>query len=171
MIILYFIIGLLAALLVIALISPGSFLVEKTTVINRPVSEVYTKVANLNYYKQWNPWQQSDPTAKGTITGTPDTIGHQYSWEGKKVGVGSLTLANRTVNQNVHFKLQFLKPWKSQADDSWTFTPENGGTKVTWRNSGELPFPVARLMGPVIKKNLNQQFETGLSNLKKMCEN
>jgi hypothetical protein len=42
---------------------------------------------------------------------------------------------------------------------------------VTWQNSGQLPWPIASLMGPMINKNLNHQFEQGLNNLKKMCEN
>jgi hypothetical protein len=170
MIILYFILGIIAALLLIALISPATYLVEKSIVINKPVNEVYMKVADLKYYNKWNPWQQTDPTATANITGSADSIGHRYGWEGKKVGVGSLTLANRTTNQSIHFDLEFVKPWKSKADDDWTFTNENGNTKVVWRNSGGLPFPVARIMGPMIKKNLNHQFEVGLSNLKKMCE-
>ena len=170
MIVIYFILGLLVALLVIALVSPSNYLVEKSTVINRPANDVYMKVADLNNYRKWNPWQQSDPTAEATITGAPDSIGHKYAWVGKKVGVGSLTLANRNTNQSVHFRIEFIKPFNAKADDSWTFTTENGQTKVNWRNSGDLPFPIARLMGPVLKKNLNQQFEAGLVNLKKLCE-
>ena len=47
---------------------------------------------------------------------------------------------------------------------------KSGETKVIWQNSGELPWPMARIMGPLINKNLNHQFEKGLSNLKKMVE-
>ena len=43
---------------------------------------------------------------------------------------------------------------------------EAGETKVTWQNNGELPFPLARLMGPLLKKNLDKQFGEGLKNLK-----
>jgi hypothetical protein len=68
--------------------------------------------------------------------------------------------------------LEFLKPWKSKAKDNWLFEHwGDGETKVTWQNSGNLPWPMARLMGPIIHKNLNHQFEAGLSNLKKFCEN
>jgi hypothetical protein len=41
---------------------------------------------------------------------------------------------------------------------------------VTWQNSGQLPWPMARLMGPMINKGLNKQFGIGLDNLKKLCE-
>jgi hypothetical protein len=170
MIFVYIFIGLITMLLVISAMMPKTFNIEKTIVINQPVSSVMNRVADLNHYSQWNPWQQSDPTAKSTITGTPKTPGHRYAWTGKKVGEGSLTLLNMD-DKHVHFILEFLKPWKSKAKDNWLFEPwGNSETKVTWQNSGQLPWPMASLMGPMINKNLNIQFEKGLNNLKKMCE-
>lgn len=171
MVILYILAGLIVLILVVASLMPKNYNVEKSVIIKRSVSEVMGKVGDLNFYSQWNPWQQSDPTAKGTITGTPMTQGHRYAWTGKKVGEGMLTL-NRSDQRHIHFDLEFFKPWKSKAKDNWLFEDwgQQNETKVTWQNSGELPWPMARLMGPMISKNLNQQFETGLSNLKKLCE-
>lgn len=170
MIFVYIFIGLILTLLIIAALMPKVFNIEKTIIITRPVDEVMDKVANLTYYSQWNPWQQSDPSTKKEITGTPKTKGHKYAWQGKKVGMGSLTL-NSIDTKHIHFELQFLKPWKSQAKDNWLFEPwGNNETKVTWQNSGALPWPIARLIGPMLNKSLNKQFEQGLINLKKMCE-
>lgn len=170
MIFVYIFVGLIVALLIVAALMPRAFNVEKTIVITKPVSEVMGKVSDLNFYSQWNPWQQSDPSAQHTITGTPKMPGHRYSWQGKKVGVGSLTLRELDA-KHIHFDLEFLKPWKSKAKDNWVFEPwGTNETKITWQNSGQLPWPVARLMGPLINKNLNHQFEQGLNNLKKLAE-
>ena len=170
MIVVYIFIGLIILLLIIAALLPKTFNVEKTTIISKPVVDVMNRVGDLNYYSQWNPWQQTDATARSTITGTPKIPGHRYAWQGKKVGVGSLTLRD-IDSKHIHFDLEFLKPWKSKAKDNWLFEPwGNSETKVTWQNSGELPWPMASLMGPLITKNLNHQFEQGLSNLKRMCE-
>src|SRR5687767_5693266 len=171
MIFIYIPLGLIILFLIIAALLPRNYNVEKSTVIKKSPGEVMNKVGDLNYYSKWNPWQQSDPTARNTISGTPKAPGHKYSWEGKKVGVGSLTI-NSIDNKHIHFDLEFLKPWKSKAKDNWLFEPWGDGseTKVTWQNSGNLPYPMARIMGPMINKNLNKQFEEGLGNLKKMCE-
>ena len=170
MIVVYIFAGLILLLLVLAAMMPKGFNIEKTTVINKPVEEVMNRVGDLHFYSQWNPWQQSDPTTKSTITGTPKTAGHRYAWEGKRVGTGSLTLLS-SDSKHIHFLLEFLKPWKSKAKDNWLFEHWGSGeTKVTWQNSGDLPWPIARLMGPMLNKNLNVQFEKGLSNLKNMCE-
>lgn len=170
MIILYILAGVIVLILLIASLMPKDYNVEKSVIIKKPVSDVMGKVGNLNFYSQWNPWQQNDPTAKSTITGTPMTSGHRYTWAGKKVGEGMLTL-NRIDQKHIHFDLEFFKPWRSKAKDNWLFEDwgQQNETKVTWQNSGELPWPTARLMGPMISKNLNQQFETGLGNLKKLC--
>ena len=170
MIFVYIFIGLIIAFLIAAALLPEVYNVEKTIIIKKPVAEVMSRVSNLNDYASWNPWQQLAPSASKTITGTAGTAGHRYAWEGKGVGAGSLTISS-IDDKHIHFHLEILKPWKSKAKDNWLFEPwGDAETKVTWQNSGDLPWPIARLMGVLIHKNLNHQFEVGLSNLKKMCE-
>lgn len=170
MIVLYILLGLIVIILLAAFLMPKSYNVEKTIVIGQPAASVMGKISDLNYYSQWNPWQQTDPTATSTVTGNPGVPGHSYAWSGKKIGMGSLTLKSLD-DKHIHFDLQFLKPWKAKANDNWLFEPwGDGETKVTWQNSGDLAWPIARLIGPMLNKSLNQQFEKGLQNLKKMCE-
>lgn len=149
---------------------PAAYTIEKTIIINKPLEDVFTKVGNLQYYSQWNPWQKMDPEAEQTITGTPLQPGHQYSWKGKKIGIGSLTL--KEINdKEIHFKLQFIKPFNSKANDDWRFEAISPNeTKAIWQNSGRFAWPSARLMGPMIMRGLHKQFDKGIANLKAMCE-
>lgn len=150
---------------------PGKYTIEKSIVINASPDTVYNNVADLNNYRDWNPWQKMEPGAKANISGTPKTTGHKFEWEGKKIGQGSLTVKALNPPHKADIQLEFIKPWKSIASDNWTFEDlKNGSTKVTWNNHGPLAYPMARLMGPVINKNLSHQFEQGLKNLKEMCE-
>jgi len=170
MIVVYFFIGLIIFFLIVAALLPKVYNVEKTVIIKKPVAAVMNCVSNLNQYAIWNPWQKSEPNAASTITGTQGTPGHKYTWHGKKIGTGSLTISS-IDDRHIHFSLEFLKPWKTTAKDNWLFEPwGDAETKVTWQNSGSLPWPIARLMGPIINKNLNHQFNEGLVNLKKLCE-
>lgn len=163
-------VSFIALLLIVAAFLPKRFNIEKTIVIHCPADNVMNNVGDLHHYRDWNPWQQMDQSAKTTITGEPNTKGHRYSWEGRKVGIGSLTLLSLD-SKHIHFELEFIKPFASKAKDNWLFEHwGNEDTKVTWQNSGELPWPIARLMGPMLNKSLNKQFEQGLANLKKMCE-
>jgi ribosome-associated toxin RatA of RatAB toxin-antitoxin module len=170
-IILYIILGLIATILFIALVLPKNYKVTKSIVINSDLSKCYDMVADLNNYRDWNPWSKMEPDAKKTITGTPKTIGHQYDWEGKKIGIGRLTVKKVDTNKSVDLDLEFFKPFQSKADDNWVFEQmPNNQVKVIWSNRGELPLLAARLMGPMITKNLNQQFEQGLASIKELCE-
>jgi hypothetical protein len=170
MIVVYIFIGLIILLLIVSAFLPKVYNIEKTVIIKKTVNAVMSRVSNLNEYAKWNPWQQSEPNAGKKVTGIPGKSGHKYAWQGKKIGVGSLTISS-IDDRHIHFALEFLKPWKSKAKDNWLFEPwGDSETKVTWQNSGNIPWPIARLMGPIINKNLNHQFEVGLSNLKKLCE-
>jgi hypothetical protein len=173
MVILYIVsglVGVVVIILIVALFMPGRYHIEKRAIIARPKDFVMDRVADLNYYAQWNPWQKMEPGSKSEINGTPKTAGHSYSWEGKKIGMGSLTLRD-IDRRHVHFYLDFVKPWKASASDDWHFEEwGNGETKVTWQNSGDLPYPIARLMGPMLSKTLEKQFVEGLKNLKNLCE-
>lgn len=161
---------LIVAALLIAALLPGAYNIEKKIIINRPLGAVMEKVADLHYYAQWNPWQKTEPDSKQEISGTPMTKGHRYSWKGNKIGEGSLTL--RDIDpKHIHFDLEFIKPFKSSANDNWLFEEwGNAETKITWQNNGDLPYPMGRLMGPILNKTLQKQFEQGLLNLKALCE-
>ena len=170
MIIVYIIAGIIILVLIIAALLPSKYNVEISAIIKRPRKEVMDKVGDFNYFSKWNPWQLMEKEGEYKITGSPKIPGHKYSWQGRKTGVGSLTLRDMD-NRHVHFDLEFVKPWKARAKDDWVFEEwGTGETKVTWQNNGELPFPLARLMGPFLKKSLDKQFAQGLNNLKRLCE-
>ncbi len=172
MIVVYILLSLIFIIFVVAAIMPGKYSIKKEIIINKSPAETFIKIADFSNYRAWNPWQKSEPSAKYKISGNPSTIGHKYDWEGRKIGSGSLTVKSLSQNKNIELDLEFIKPWKTKAEDNWTFEDlKNGSTKVIWQNSGELPYPVARLMGPIISKNLNVQFVQGLNSLKEMCEN
>ncbi len=170
MIVFYILLGLIVGILVAAAFMPAAYTIEKATIIHKPLAEVITKVGNLHFYSQWNPWQKMDPEAEKSITGIPLQAGHRYSWKGKKIGIGNLTL-QQIDERAIHFVLQFIKPFNSKANDDWHFeviSPSE--TKVTWQNRGRFAWPTARLMGPMIMRGLHKQFDKGIANLKAMCE-
>ncbi len=170
MIFIYIVIALIVILAILSLVLPDKFEVEKTKLFTYSATTVFNNVADLTKYHEWNPWQKEEPTAKHYFAGTAATIGHKYSWEGKKIGVGSLTLESVELNKKVSFEMNFIKPFKSEAKDSWIFEAINDNEcKVTWINSGKLSVGIPRLIGPMLKSSLNKQFDQGLANLKAIC--
>jgi hypothetical protein len=168
--IIYVLVAIILILLVIALYLPNGYFIEKHAIIKRPCDVVMNKVADLHNYAQWSPWLKMDANSKSKITGTPKMPGHKYTWEGKRIGVGSLTLRD-IDHKHVFFELQFIKPFKARGRDNWIFEEwGNGETKVTWQDFGDLPYPHGRLIAFLMYKNLNRQFTEGMNNLKNLCE-
>ncbi|WKN33019.1 SRPBCC family protein [Porifericola rhodea] len=149
---------------------PASYHVERSIVIERPVSMVYPKVSNLHKWVDWNPWTESDSTVKTTIKGTGKEVGSVWSWNGKLVGIGSLTLQEVQPNKKISSKLAFEKPQMFESDDIWTFEEVPEGTKVTWINEGELSYPINRVFGLFLDGMLGPDYEKGLKNLKQISE-
>lgn len=166
----YFILGFILLLAILSYVLPNNYKVSKTVTMPFSTATVFNNVADLSKYHEWNPWQKEDPNAQHEVVGQAKTKGHKYSWNGKRVGIGSLTLKNVEENKSIDFDLDFVKPFKSHADDGWLFEAiTENSCKVTWHNGGALAAGMPRLMGPMITKQLNKQFEVGLKNLEALC--
>ena len=163
--------ALVALVFLIPALMPSKYVIEKSIRVDAAPEKCFDKIVNLNNYAAWNPWSQMEPDAVKKIEGTPGTPGHYYAWQGHKTGAGVLTVKKVDPSKSAELELEFFRPWKAVGLDSWTFEYVAGQTKITWKNIGPLQYPVVRLMGPMIKKNLEKQFEAGLENLKKLCEN
>jgi len=169
--------NLLIALAVIVVVGgivlyflPNHYTVTNSIEINKPADVVYAQIYDYNKWANWDPWMEADPAAKITIEGTPGTPGHKMSWDGKKSGEGSLTVISAGTNQFVYSRLDFIKPFQSTMKDMMKLESVDGKTKVTWTNTGGLPFWKGRLMGLFIEKMLGPDQRKGLDKLKSYTE-
>lgn len=171
---LFVFLGLIAlvvlGVLTVPLFLPKSYRIEKSIIVTASPQVCFDKVADLNQYAAWNPWRRLEPEAWHNIEGVPKTVGHRYSWNGKKIGTGSITVKRLDPPLAAELELEFVKPFKSKATDSWKFEASGDATRISWINEGALSYPVARLMGPFISKSLERQFAQGLENIRAMCE-
>lgn len=168
--ILFVLIGVIVLLLVVAIFLPSEYNVSRSIQINQPDSVVFEKVVNFNYRKSWDPWISMEPDAKITISGPAGEPGSTWSWEGKETGKGRMTIMKVEENRLVQSKLEFLEPQTGESDVTWEFEPVEGGTMVTWQFSGTADYPVGRYFGLVMDIMVGGDFERGLNNLKRVCE-
>jgi len=164
----------LVVILVIGLIVlyflPNHYTVSNSIEINKPADVVYAQVSDFNKWGTWDPWMEADPEAKVTVEGVPGTPGHKMSWDGKKSGMGSMTVVSAGANQWVYSALEFIKPFKATAKDVIKLEGNGDKTKVTWTNTGGLSFPFGRLFGLSVDKALGTDQRRGLDKLKKYTE-
>jgi hypothetical protein len=169
--------NLLIALAVIVVVAgivlyflPKEFTVSNSIEINRPAGMVYAQISDYNKWGTWDPWMKMDPDAKVTIEGTPGTAGQKMSWQGKKSGVGNITVVSAGFNDFIYSDLEMVKPVKSSGKDMLKLEAEGDKTKITWTNRGGLPFPGGRIFGLFVNKMYGKAQTDGLQALKTAVE-
>jgi len=146
-----------------------AFNLERSIVINKPVSEVFEVLANFKTWPTWSPWLTQEPACPVTVNNEVASIGHEQSWEGKNIGSGKMHITHIEPNQRIDYDLYFLKPWKSQSQTSFIFEVINGQTKVTWTMQSTLPifmFWMKKMMTALV----GSDYVRGLTMLQDLCE-
>lgn len=162
---------LVAIILIVPIFLPSSYQVERSTVIDAPVSKTFMAAADYSLRKKWDPWILMDPEATIKIEQSPNMIGTFYTWEGDIIGKGKLTIQNIEVNKRVESTIEFIEPQEMVSDVFWTFKDKGDSTLITWGFKGALSYPFEKWAGLFMDRQLGASFEKGLSNFKNLVEN
>ncbi len=171
--VLYIVLGLVLLIVILAIIAPKSYDVNRSTTINQPVSKVFDYLKYLKNQDEWSPWGKRDPNMKKEFVGTDGEVGAISKWDGnKEVGMGEQELKRIVDNEVIESELRFLKPWKSVSDAYLKVKKtDNGQTEVIWGFSGSNKFPMSIMMLFMnMDKAVGKDFEEGLGSLKELME-
>jgi hypothetical protein len=168
-ILLYVVGGLLAFWMLLAVFAKKDYRIERVAEIDAPRDTVLRQVRFFKNLKNWSPWHVYDPNLKADISGTDGEPGAKYTWLGnKKMGKG-------------YQLIKSVAPNRIDLDVDWGWgvspvffvleeLPENK-TKVTWNMNMHVAFPWNGLaMLTDVNAFVGEDFENGLANLKKVCE-
>ena len=140
--------------------------VEASTVINRPITEVFAFVANFENHPKW---EKNFQKVK-LLTSTPAGVGKTYQCELKLPGqsaTSKFVITEYEANKKIAFEGEAAGPAKPKG--SFLFESVGGGTKLTL-----LPRPefrgFFRLLEPMMAGYVRKQNEGHLSNLKRLLE-
>ena len=137
--------------------------VSEEIVVNKPVAEVFGYVRDFKQWPEWSPWLICEPETK-LVFGQDE-----YSWDGEVVGAGRMAVKEARENEEITYHLEFLKPWKSQADVCMIFTEVGEGTKVTWNMNSKLPWFLFFLKA-MMECMVGMDYQRGLRMLKERME-
>ncbi|MEZ4740463.1 MAG: SRPBCC family protein [Flavobacteriales bacterium] len=159
--------------LLLGLIGPPNYRVERSTTIAAPVDVVFDQVSHLSNMREWGPWQAMDKDQVQSLEGTDGTVGAVWKWEGDTVGVGQQEITALDENKSVRTKLTFVMPVVGEMVSTGTFdlVPLGDSTKVIWGMEGENGF-LGKLMSKFSDRDamLGPMFDSGLANLKSIAE-
>ncbi|MEH6536588.1 MAG: SRPBCC family protein [Psychroserpens sp.] len=173
MIFLYILGGIVVLVILLSLIAPKYYEVNRSIVIDKPIPEVFDYLKHIKNQDFWSPWKKKDPDMKQEFVGTDGKVGFIAKWDGnKEVGLGEQEIINIVENDRVEAQLRFFKPWKSESDAVTKVEDAgNGKTKVTWGFSGQNKVPANIFMMLYnIDKHVGKDFEEGLTSLKEILE-
>ena len=156
-----------AGVLAFAATRPDTFHVERSAVIAAPPAAVYPHLADFRAWNEWSPWAKLDPAMTEEFGGTDATVGATYSWSGNsKVGQGKMTLTGLEPDTRVEIRLDFIEPFASTSDTTFTLVPEGDGTRVVWEMDGPMNY-LSKVMCLFVSmdKMVGGDFEKGLAAL------
>jgi hypothetical protein len=173
MIFIYILLGIIALLIILAIVAPKVYDLRRSIVVNRSLQDTFQYLKYIKNQDEWSPWKKKDPNMTQTQTGTDGTVGFVSRWEGNKdVGVGEQEIVKIYENERIDSQLRFFKPWKSESDAYLTTKEvDASNTEVTWGFSGvnKVPFNIMMLFFSM-EKTVGKDFEEGLASLKEILE-
>lgn len=154
-----------------SLVLPKSYQYERSFVINAPAQAIFPLVGELRNWPEWSPWIEMDPEMRVTYGTTTTGVGGNYHWAGETAGSGIITISEFDPPKGATFEMQF-KGWEdSPSFASFTLSPEENSTHVTWSFAGEFHGnPIKRYYGILMEKMVGENYEKGLANLKQLAE-
>lgn len=160
---------LVGIFLLLGIVAPKDFHVERSIVINAPRTAIFPHLQTFEKQKTWSPWNERDPNMQHEIIGRDGTVGAINRWKSKVEGNGEQEIIAIQPNERLETKLRFEGMGESKA--SLSAADADGGTKITWAMDGGMPFPWS-VMGLFMNmdKMLGSDFEKGLTKLKTIME-
>ena len=178
MTIIYTILGIIAGivilLLVIALFVKPDYDIRRNIVISKPVAYVFDYIKYLKNQDNFSKWATMDPEMNKTYEGTDGTVGFKSAWDSNKknVGKGEQQIISITENENIGYKIHFIKPFDGLADAHLTTASVDAdSTNVTWGIKSKMKYPMnIMLLFMNMEKMIGNDLEIGLNNLKSVLE-
>jgi hypothetical protein len=145
----------------------STYEVRRSAVIPAPAEDVFPLVNSFHEWTAWSPWETVDPGMSRRYFGSESGVGAGYEWSGnRKAGSGTMEIVESVPSREIKVRLQFTKPFKALNPTSFTFTPAQGGTEVSWVMTGENK-GAAKLFALFMNmdKLVGSDFERGLKSL------
>jgi effector-binding domain-containing protein len=169
---LYFLLIMLAAILLASLFAPGTKVISRTIRIDAPRKVVFAQLADLKKWPKWDAWYAKDLNQVRTFSGGLGDKIQGFSWSSKQEGLGngSLVIKSFVNNVSLDFTLVLInKGRKYNFDGKFILKERNGQTVLTWEIESEQRYPF-KIINYFLEKWIGPDFSQGLENLKGYVE-
>jgi len=162
--------GIVLVIVLVGLVLPGTFAVERSIEINAPARAVYDLVVEPKQWTKWSVWTRRDPDMRITYSGPPFGMGAKWSWVSKSEGSGTMEFTRVEPDRAVEYALAFPE-YKMKSTGALRLEPAGKATRITWSNSGDVGAnPLKHYLAAGMDRMVGPDFEAGLANLKALAE-
>lgn len=162
--------ALVALFVVVGLVLPRRWHVERSVVIHAPPEQIFPLIASPMKWQEWSVWTRAmDPLVKYSYAGVDEGAGAEWSWIGPKMGRGKMRIVASDPKTGVQID-EAIESEQVNAHASFSFSPDGAGTRVVWLDEGTLPPVMGGYFRGMIEKMLGENFEAGLRKLKGVVE-
>lgn len=165
------VVAFLVIIVVIGFILPSTRHVERSIVIDAPVSVVFAKVNGFKNFNEWSPFVAGMPDADYRVEGPDFGVGSKMAWEGTGPNAesGSRTIIASTPYDRVDVELDL--GGQGAAQSAYLLRPEGDRTDLTWTFETDFGFNIlGRYRGVLLDRQLGPTLAQGLTNLKRLAE-
>lgn len=144
---------------------PGTFEIRRALPMRVDRERAFDYVRDLRRWSDWSPWLMHEPDARLTYSGDPCEVDGSYSWDGQRIGAGTLTHVRLDRPARIEQHIAFVRPFKSQGDVWWEFAERDGQTEVAWGMRGSMPF-FLRFLIPFTTRMVEKDYDLGLARMR-----
>lgn len=165
--------GIIALVLIIALLTKKDFRLIKQVTVNKPKLEVFNYAKLLKNQEYYSVWVMKDPNIKIVYKGTDGTIGASSAWESndKNVGIGEQEIIKMKEGETMETEIRFKKPFEATNFAITSVTDAGDGkTNISTEFYGRQKFPMnimCLFMDKIVGKDMQKNLENLKNNLEK----
>jgi hypothetical protein len=160
-------VGLAVVLVLVGLVLPGHYRVERSVVIAAKPAAVYPMVGDLKAWAKWGVWFRRDPAMQIAYSPATTGVGDWSAWTSKSQGSGKMIISTVQPPYDFQYRMEFADMGMAASGDMVLAPVGAGSTQVTMSMEGDLGRnPVYRWFGLFMGKMIAPDFDQGLANLK-----
>ncbi len=164
-------VALWLVLLLVGLVLPGHYRVERSAVVAARPAAIYPLVGDLRAWSRWGVWFSRDPAMQISYSPVTNEVGSWSQWKSKSQGDGKMTIAVLRPGEDFEYRMDFPDMGMVSRGGMALSPGADGTTRVTMSMEGDLGrSPVNRWFGLFMDKLIGPDFEAGLANLKGLSE-
>ena len=158
---------LLLVLVLIGLILPQSYSVNKTIEINANIEVVKPLVTDFSQWQKWSPWEKVDSSIRFTLGEPSSGLGAHQSWKGKW-GYGEMIITSISQNK-VSFNI--LLNAEHIIRGTFNFSEQNGIVTLICNIEGQTTAPLISGYTAILSEYvLRNTVSLGLNNLQTVAQ-